>query len=739
MDKRFISRVRRRDRIASRVITVGGLIIIACVIGIVVLIGKVALPLFWGVEAQVISRLPLGKDHEAGWMAVGIDDYQEVAYALSKRGVFSFRQVDDGRVFQEVSVADSPEKAIETIERYKNSIFNILWMDGSVTVCQVIFRPDFDAAGKRTIHPAVEIRESIPREAFAEKPLRVLTRRAGEERFTVVALLSGNRFAIEHRVITRDIFDNEQTETVQHLIDERIEGNITAVAADERGNTLYAGTDSGNLLRWDLSDSGGVRQTDNVAAVSGKGAVTALALVFGDVSVAVGDESGGLATWMPVRSQSPQAEKKLRRIHVLKSHGGAVREIIPSRRTKSLVSLDRRGTVHIDHMTSENHLLQVGNSLLNLGVSDRDNSLVGIDQGNELRVWQIDNPHPEISLKTLFGKVWYEDYDRPEYVWQSSSGNDDFEPKFSIVPLLFGTFKGTLYAMLFAIPLSIFGAVYTSQFATASFKKTIKPAIEIMASVPSVVIGFLIALWLAPIVERQIVPILLSPFLLCGIFVLFMALMAPLQKFPRFHTTTRGFEFALLVPVLFLTVAATIYLGPVVEEWLFGGDFNRWLFHEAGMRYDQRNCIIIAFGLGIAVIPIIFSITDDAISNIPPSLTAASLALGASRWQTIWRVILPSASPGIFAAIMIGFGRAVGETMIVLMATGNTPILDWSIFNGMRTLSANIAVEIPEAPLGGTLYRVLFLCATILFALTFVLNTGAEVVRERLRKKYGRY
>jgi phosphate transport system permease protein len=113
--------------------------------------------------------------------------------------------------------------------------------------------------------------------------------------------------------------------------------------------------------------------------------------------------------------------------------------------------------------------------------------------------------------------------------------------------------------------------------------------------------------------------------------------------------------------------------------------------------------------------------------------------LGASRWQTIWRVVLPSASPGIFAAIMIGFGRAVGETMIVLMATGNTPIMDWSIFNGMRTLSANIAVEIPEAPLNGTLYRVLFLCATLLFALTFILNTGAEVIRERLRKKYGRY
>jgi phosphate transport system permease protein len=124
---------------------------------------------------------------------------------------------------------------------------------------------------------------------------------------------------------------------------------------------------------------------------------------------------------------------------------------------------------------------------------------------------------------------------------------------------------------------------------------------------------------------------------------------------------------------------------------------------------------------------------------VPGSLKAASLALGASRWQTVWRVILPSASPGIFAGVMIGFGRAIGETMIVLMATGNTAIMSWSMFNGMRPLSSNIAVEIPEAPLGGSLYRILFLSAVILFMLTFVLNTVAEVVRQRLRKKYGRF
>ena len=100
-------------------------------------------------------------------------------------------------------------------------------------------------------------------------------------------------------------------------------------------------------------------------------------------------------------------------------------------------------------------------------------------------------------------------------------------------------------------------------------------------------------------------------------------------------------------------------------------------------------------------------------------------------------MVLPTASPGIFAGIIIGFGRAVGETMIVLMATGNTPILDWSPFNGMRTLSANIAVEIPEAPVGGTLYRVLFLSAVLLLLLTSILNTMAELIRQHLRNKYG--
>jgi phosphate transport system permease protein len=195
-------------------------------------------------------------------------------------------------------------------------------------------------------------------------------------------------------------------------------------------------------------------------------------------------------------------------------------------------------------------------------------------------------------------------------------------------------------------------------------------------------------------------------------------------------------EIALIVPLLLVGAWLALGIGPAVESGVFGGDFRIWLTNTLNLVYDQRNCLVVGLAMGFAVIPIIFTIAEDSFSSVPEHLTAASLALGASRWQTATRVVLPTASPGIFSAIMIGFGRAVGETMIVLMATGNTPVLDWSVFNGMRTLSANIAVEIPEAPYGGTLYRTLFLAALVLFIMTFIVNTIAEVIRQRLRERY---
>jgi phosphate transport system permease protein len=197
-----------------------------------------------------------------------------------------------------------------------------------------------------------------------------------------------------------------------------------------------------------------------------------------------------------------------------------------------------------------------------------------------------------------------------------------------------------------------------------------------------------------------------------------------------------GAEILLIVPLLLATVGLATWLGPRVEAALFTGDARLWLKSALGLTYDQRNCLVVGIAMGFAIIPIIFTISEDAFFSVPSSLTAASLALGASRWQTAVRIVLPTASPGIFSAIMVGFGRAVGETMIVLMATGNTPVMDWSIFNGIRTLSANIAVEIPEAAHSSTLYRTLFLAAALLFAMTFIVNTIAELIRQRLRERY---
>ena len=197
-----------------------------------------------------------------------------------------------------------------------------------------------------------------------------------------------------------------------------------------------------------------------------------------------------------------------------------------------------------------------------------------------------------------------------------------------------------------------------------------------------------------------------------------------------------GWEAALLIPVVLAVGAFALWLSPHLETTFFGGDMRLWLSHDLGITYDQRNALIVGLAMGFAVIPNIFSIAEDAIFSVPRSLTYGSLALGATPWQTLTRVVILTASPGIFSALMIGMGRAVGETMIVLMATGNTPVMELNIFEGMRTLAANVAVEMPESEVGGSHYRVLFLSALVLLTFTFVMNTLAELIRQRLRKKY---
>ena len=380
-------------------------------------------------------------------------------------------------------------------------------------------------------------------------------------------------------------------------------------------------------------------------------------------------------------------------------------------------------------------------------LSNKYNTLFVLDQQNRLHVYGVNDPHPESALRTYFGANWYEGAAKAEFKWQSTGSTEDFEPKLSMIPLILGSLKATLYTLLFSIPIALLAALYTSQFLERRFRGIIKSSMEIMASVPSVILGFIGALWLAPLLETRIPALLVfSIFLPLLTVVLFIPYSYGANRFSGHWLFKSGYEFVYLLPLIILTWFISAALGPLLEQWLFVAtdvetgskvsDFRLWWAQVSGKTFQQRNALIVGIMMGFAVIPIIFTIAEDALSNVPTALKSGSLALGATPWQTAIKIVLPTASAGIFSALMIGLGRAVGETMIVLMATGNTPIMDMDIFSGMRTLSANIAVELPEAAHGGTLYRSLYLGAMILFVLTFVINTSAELLRHYLRTKY---
>jgi phosphate transport system permease protein len=266
-------------------------------------------------------------------------------------------------------------------------------------------------------------------------------------------------------------------------------------------------------------------------------------------------------------------------------------------------------------------------------------------------------------------------------------------------------------------------------------RTVVKPSIEIMEALPTVILGFLAGLWLAPFVEQHM-PGIFSILVFTPVAMLVVCYLWSAAPESIRLKLNEGWEAALLVPVVLIVMALSVSASGAMEQVFFDGDMRLWLTNELGVGFDQRNAIVVGLAMGFAVIPTIFSIAEDALFGVPKHLIRGSLALGATPWQTMMRVVLLTASPGIFSAIMIGLGRAVGETMIVLMATGNTPVMDFSPFEGLRTLSANIAVELPESEVNSTHFRILFLAGLVLFMFTFVVNTAAEIVRQRLRKKY---
>ncbi|UVE19820.1 ABC transporter permease subunit [Pseudomonas sp. LS44] len=463
--------------------------------------------------------------------------------------------------------------------------------------------------------------------------------------------------------------------------------------------------------------------------------VTASTQLLGGISLLIGDSKGGIAQWFMARDTD--GEPRFQHIRDFALGDSAITQIKAEERRKGFIASNADGELGVFHSTAQRTLLidpEVAKNASLLTLSPRANRVL-VESDQQFKPFILRNPHPEVSWSALWSKVWYESYDEPKYIWQSTAANAEFEPKLSLAPLAFGTLKAAFYAMLLAAPLAIAAAIYTAYFMAPRMRRKVKPVIELMEAMPTVILGFFAGLFLAPYVEGHL-PGIFSLLLLTPLAILLAGfLWTRLPESLRLRVP-EGWESALLIPVVIGVGWFALGISSHLEAWFFGGDMRLWISNDLGITYDQRNALIVGLAMGFAVIPNIYSIAEDAVFSVPKSLTLGSLALGATPWQTLTRVVILTASPGIFSALMIGMGRAVGETMIVLMATGNTPVMEMNLFEGMRTLAANVAVEMPESEVGGSHYRVLFLAALVLLMFTFVMNTLAELIRQRLRKNY---
>ena len=839
------------DRLADLTISVGGLAVIVAVFGIMAFLVEVVVPLFRA--GSVLDRHPYAMAAEStAPLLAAADEYNKLGMELYPSGRVRSVHIPTGRPLSDevMDLGSSPVSSFAKSLAQGHVIFG--FEDGTVrfgrlvTSVDVIRESGLPASlqvldpGDRT--DGTHVFSRIPGDQYRKLGVSLVledAQVASPEGLPIVSLDYRRGGSVERPTRTFLAMDATgavrltRVESRMNLLTRKLTSqtrtavlpvaatpdSVVRVLMTDTGDEVYLAHRDGRLDRFDLRDFARPILAESRDVIPADGRLTAVGFLIGEQSIVVGGSDGRVDVYF--RVSSPDATttdgRQLVLAHQLEPHEGAVRAFSASQRSKLFATGDETGAIWIRHATSERvafRLEGLEGSVVAASLSPRDDGVLGVSEDRQISHWGLRIPHPETTLGTIFGKVWYEGYPEPSYTWQSSAGTDVFEPKFSLVPLIFGTIKATVYSLLFAIPIALLAAVYTSEFVHPRVRATVKPAMEMMASLPSVVLGFLAALVLAPLVETWIASVILVfvalpvSFLLgamlwqvlpqwvalrleglpkfacmflaiaAGCYVSFLA--GPLFEQVLFHGdvrlwldgtvgTGRPFLFLVLLPLSFLALnqAASRGFGRALDDRMRALDRSRaglydgarWLLLLAATvvlsyalasalvalgvdprggpvgTYVQRNTLVVGFAMGFAVIPIIYTISEDAMSAVPAHLRAASLACGATQWQTATSVIIPTAMSGIFAAVMIGMGRAVGETMIVVMAAGNTPILDWNVFNGLRALSANIAVELPEAVKDGTLYRMLFLAALTLFIMTFVVNTVAELVRLRFRRR----
>ena len=724
-------------------------------------------PIFESAEIEQSDSIVIDSNTNETTLSTGVDELKELAYKITDSGKIDFYHLkaSEPQATNKFSIGDialstsllSPvdfqgERLIEVIDSFSKAKLLL-----SASGKSVLIEPNFFSQYTNDVREIIaKVNYPLGKSAVIideqQASLKKLAFAMDDERIVFVA------FTEDQRLIKTSFIAEDDFSSVIEGYDAEYESNFQQI---DFSNTIVddinvtpdlslAFVRTGNTVKvysLDDDDEVALKATIQPEFENETTYLTSMALLSGSSSVLLGDSEGNISQWFEVATGSGRQFQQIRTFSTIKTNEAspAITAIYTEQFRKSFYTMTANGEVNVFYTTSAAHLWQGKLTAVEssaFAIAPRANGLVAINstknqQGitQTLQIFNVHNEHPEVTWKALWQEVWYEGYPEPDYIWQSTSGSDDFEGKFSLVPISFGTIKAALYAMLFAVPIALTAAIYTAYFMTPVLRKKVKPTIEMMEALPTVILGFLAGLWLAPLMEEYLPAIfLLFIFLpLATVITAFAWHKLPGKLKEKLPETLAPL---LLIPVMILAIYAAFSLSEVLELLFFGGDMRQYLTNDLGIDFDQRNALVVCIAMGFAVIPTIFSMAEDAIFSVPSHLTSGSLALGATQWQTLIGVVLLTASPGIFSAVMMGLGRAVGETMIVLMATGNTPILDWSIFQGMRTLAANIAVEMPESEVGSSHYRILFLAAFVLFIFTFVFNTAAEFVRQRLREKY---
>jgi len=504
------------DRLAARVVVLGGIIIIASILAILLVIVAEVYPLFKKPTAELVGRYqPTVGSTLAPGDSLGVEEYQEVAYAVTRNGALALYGLlgpERQKSLAAVPVPGLEGAEVTAVAAPGKGPLALGTSDGRVIPLDLKFEVAFGSGG-RTVAARPEFGEAARLDPQKKRPILRLASIASASGPLTVAQV-GPAELIVHAVVEKKalIGGSRKEESLTPVI-VQLDGEVTALGLDGRGDDLFVGTSRGQVIRYDVRDPQSPQRIEVVDVA--RAPVTVLGFLIGDRTLVAGAGDGGVSTWQVVPPVSG-GERRLTRVYTFQGHRGPIVAVSGSKRDKGFATADASGEVHVHYGTSGQTLLSMkaadGQGLQAVVVAPKGDGIVAADRAGLLTRWRVDNPHPEVTLKTVFGKVWYEGYSEPAWVWQSTGGTDDFEAKLSLTPLIYGTLKGTFYALLFAVPLALLAAIYVSEFMHPNVKAYVKPVVEIMAALPSVVLGFLAGLWLAPMVERVVPGLFLTPF-----------------------------------------------------------------------------------------------------------------------------------------------------------------------------------------------------------------------------------